>query len=361
VAHAAIGLYVHVPFCRGKCPYCDFYSLRGTDAQKDAYTERVCQILSTRDNPLSTVYLGGGTPSQLGTARLLRILEAVQGRLVHDAEITLEINPSDVPDLDCAALRRAGYNRVSLGLQSAVDTERRALGRRGNTADVARAVQTLQSAGFANISLDVMLAVPGQSADSLRTTLQFATHAGVQHVSAYLLKIEPGTPFAHRPLDLPDEDAAAELYIQACETLEKAGFAQYEISNFARPGFESQHNLKYWRSEEYWGVGPGAHSFLAGQRFFAPRDLAGFLAGDGTVPDGRGGDFAEYTMLALRLREGLRADAVQARFGHAIPAELRAKAAPLERHGLLICDENGMLLTRKGFLLSNAVIGALLA
>ncbi|MDR3344550.1 MAG: radical SAM family heme chaperone HemW [Oscillospiraceae bacterium] len=364
----AFGLYIHVPFCARKCPYCDFYSRTAVDSTKDFYVDAMCETMKLA--PLNkvycadTVYLGGGTPSQLGTARLVKLLAAVRERfsVTDGAEITLECNPSDVPALDLPALRRVGYNRVSLGLQSAIDSERAALGRRGSAADVQNALDALRSAAFGNISLDIMLGVPGQTMSGLRQTLKFVTHAGVQHISAYMLKIEPGTPFSKRPPDnLPDDDAQADMYLLACEYLEERGFAQYEISNFAVPGYESRHNLKYWRCEEYLGLGPAAHSFLDGRRYGYPHDLDGFRhCIQRPADDDAGGDFEEYAMLALRLCEGLREEMAQARFGHGIPQKMRRAAEDLARHGLVIVDTGGIRLTRQGFLLSNRVICELL-
>ncbi|MDR1410396.1 MAG: radical SAM family heme chaperone HemW [Oscillospiraceae bacterium] len=360
-----IGLYIHVPFCARKCPYCDFYSLPADDDLKDAYFNRVVNLLNSERQvadqvAFDTVYLGGGTPSQLGTERLVRLLKVVQQTCAvqPEAEITLECNPSDVPALDCAALHRTGYNRVSLGLQSAADAERVTLGRRGSAQDVTNALHSLRRARLDNISLDMMLGVPGQTPDSLRKTLAFAVQADVQHISAYLLKIEPGTPFATRKFnEIADDDAQADMYHLACEYLEKHGFLQYEISNFALPGYESRHNLKYWHCEEYWGLGPGAHSFLGGRRFYISRNLDEFISSSKLIDDGPGGSLEEYAMLALRLNEGLREDKVRSRFAHSIPQKMRRAAENLERHGLVITDDDGIRLTQQGFLLSNGIIG----
>lgn len=360
----AVGLYIHVPFCAGKCPYCDFYSLPANAADMDAYCEKITHLAANSELSFDSVYLGGGTPSQLGTKRLLFILEALRGKILPGSEISLECNPSDVAGIDCSALRRGGYNRVSLGLQSAVEGERRELGRRGGPRTVEQAVSALVRGGFNNLSLDIMLGVPGQTSASLPQTLDFAVSSGATHISAYMLKIEEGTPFASRSFgNMPSEDEQAELYLLCCEELEKNGFLQYEISNFSRRGFESRHNLKYWRCEEYLGLGPGAHSFLQGERFACPRDLRLFLRGDGqarVVTDSSPGGFEEYAMLALRLREGLLEDTVRARFGYGIPLKMRRAAGELQPHGLLFADESGIRLTRSGFLLSNSVIGHLL-
>ena len=363
-----IGLYLHVPFCDAKCPYCDFYSMRGSTEDWERYTESIISHLydyQDRNLAVDSVYFGGGTPSLLGAERLGRMLEAVRGAfaLSPEAEITVEVNPTREPGRFFEGLAEAGVTRVSIGLQSAQAAELRALGRRHTAEQAAHAVALAHRAGIANVSLDLMLAVPGQTVESLRESVRFCAQAGVTHVSAYLLKIEPGTAFYARreTLPLPDEDGTCDLYLEACAELEACGFAQYEISNFALPGFESRHNLKYWRCEEYLGLGPAAHSFLDGRRFYYPRDLAGFLRGDPPVADGPGGGFDEFAMLALRLTEGLREESFRVRFGYPIPEAMRRRAAPLGRAGYCRVSPEGIALTRTGFLVSNAVIGELLA
>lgn len=367
-----IGLYLHVPFCDGKCPYCDFFSLRAGESQMDAYTARLCAEIAAwqvrvPDLRADTLYLGGGTPSLLGAQRLRRILSAAAPLLLPGAEVTMEANPGG----DLAPLLHEvagmGVNRLSLGLQSAQAAELAALGRRHTAADAARAVEAAHAAGIANVSLDLMLAVPGQGEASLRRSIAFCAQSGAAHVSAYLLRVEPHTAFWQQRdrLQLPGEDQAADLYLLACEALEAAGFAQYEISNFARPGFQSRHNCKYWNQEPYLGLGPAAHAYLFGRRFFQPPSLRGFLQGaamqeeepDALLP---AGSFAEYAMLRLRLCEGLTEAGCRARFGHGIPEELRHKAAPYQAAGLLQADDTGLRLRRRGFLVSTPLLSALL-
>lgn len=357
-----IGLYVHFPFCVRKCPYCDFYSAPADDAAMDAYTDAVIRAIRARQSQgerYDTVYFGGGTPSLLGR-RLVRVAEVLRDEPVR--EFTVECNPSCVEDGLFAALREAGVNRISMGLQSAVDAERRALGRTADAAQVWHRVQQAKEAGFENVSLDLMLGIPGQTAESLQTSVDFCRDAGVTHVSAYILKIEEGTPFYNRreTLGLPDEDGVCALYLRACVLLESCGFRQYEISNFAVPGFESRHNLKYWNDEPYAGVGPAAHSFVGGRRFFYPRDTAAFLRGDPPVQDGDGGDFAEYAMLRLRLWDGLTEQGTRERFGFSVPQSVYRRAGRIPPQ-YVTADGSGVRLTREGFLVSNAIIGALLA
>jgi len=336
-------LYIHIPFCKSKCPYCDFYSLADTDLQ-EAYVSRCVEILQSRPEAWRTAYIGGGTPSVLSPALLKKLLGALQ--TAPGAEVTIECNPTSVTRAFCEAIAGGGVNRVSMGLQSAVPQERRALGRAGNLETATQAIDML---GVENLSLDVMLGIPYQTPQSLETTLDFCARYA-KHISAYLLKLEPGTRFyANPPPGLPDEDAQAALYLHACDWLEGHGYAQYEISNFALPGYESRHNLHYWRCGEYFAIGPGAHGFTQGRRWHYARDLGAFLRGEGPIDDGPGGDCEERAMLALRLAEGI-----------ARPTDaMRKRAGGLD--GYVILDEKGLRLTREGFLLSNTIIGRLLS
>lgn len=367
-----LGLYLHVPFCVSKCPYCDFYSTpRFDDDLLDRYTDALCRRLDEAAARLGTsadtLYFGGGTPSLLGGKRLARLIERAAANFsLSGAEITLEANPAD----DLAATLRdfaaAGGNRLSLGMQAVEDGELHALGRRHRMADVQKTVEAAQAAGLDNLSLDVMLATPQQTDESVHRAAMMCRTLGAKHVSAYLLKVEPNTPFAaqRHTLDLPDEDTAADRYLLACAAIETAGFSQYEISNFAVAGYESRHNLKYWNSEPYLGLGPAAHSFLDGVRWEFPRDLAAFLNGgkavaedaDAAVADGSA---EEYALLRLRLTEGLREDAFLARFGEALPTVWRENAQALPT-SLVQCDADGIRLTREGFLLSTPLTARIL-
>lgn len=363
------GLYVHVPFCAGgKCPYCDFYSQPASDGALDAY----CAALEASfahwapqatGRTFGSVYFGGGTPSLLGE-RLGALLSDVRTRfnIAPDAEITFEANPGAVSEELLGGLRAAGFNRLSLGMQSAVPEELAALGRRHTPGDAARAVQWARAAGFRNISLDLMLAVPGQTPKSLGRSLAFVQSCDVSHVSAYLLKIEPGTAFYVRrdTLALPDEDETCALYLAACEGLERLGFGQYEISNFAKPGREARHNLVYWRDGEYLGLGPAAHSFWNGRRFHYVRSLRDFCAGKSPAGDGPGGGFEETVMLGLRLCEGLSDEALREKTGWGLDAFDVPTVERLVGAGFVERTAHTLRLTRRGFLVSNAVLAELL-
>ena len=364
----ALGLYIHVPFCDGKCPYCDFYSLSMYPFSMDSYTLRVCRELASWGERLAhphtdTLYFGGGTPSLLGEHRLSAILQqAAKSFSLRSPEITVEVNPTRGKGLDFSALRSFGVNRLSIGLQSACEGELRRLGRKHSAQDAAQTIEQARRAGITNLSLDLMLAVPGQTPQSLTQSIQFCAQCGAEHISAYLLKIEEGTPFYRQQesLHLMDEDSQADQYLLACSLLEKAGYQQYEISNFSHPGRESRHNLKYWNGEEYLGIGPSAHSFLQGKRFYSPRNLKIFLEAPVYQEEGPGGSEEEYAMLRLRLAEGLREDAYQRRFCCPIPAGYRDRAVRYQSHGLTVCDHSGIRFTPQGFLVSNPLTAEIL-
>ena len=362
-----IGLYIHVPFCTAKCPYCDFFSMAASENTLDEYTDCIIDKLNSASGKISrkadTLYFGGGTPNLLGGKRIARILRAARrGFTLENAEITVEANPgSDLSEF-FLEIHEAGANRISLGLQSANENELRLLGRRHTPEDATRAVKDARKAGFRNISLDLMLAVQEQTEDSLRHSVRFCADLGVEHISAYLLTIEPHTVYwkNREQLRLPGEDETARFYLTACRLLENAGYRQYEISNFAKPGFESRHNLKYWHCEEYLGLGPSAHSFLNGQRFHWERNLRAFLGGAEPVQDGEGGSFDEFAMLRLRLTEGLTDAACRSRFGSPIPERICRAAKLYEPGKLTECGENGFHFTPHGFLLSDLLTGEIL-
>ena len=357
------GLYLHIPFCDGKCYYCNFFSILCSEKAMDDYTDQLKKSLIRWSvqirRPVSSVYFGGGTPSVLGYERLISILKTVFEcyAMIEDAEITVEVNPSSGEDLDFSAMRSAGFNRLSIGMQSAIDEELRLLGRRHTVDDVKQTVLSAKAAGFDNISLDVMLAIPGQTTESLKRTIDFCASQDVQHISAYILKVEEGTRFYKEKdqLVLFDDDEQAAFYEAAVRFLNEQGYRQYEISNFSRAGYESRHNLLYWHDEEYLGLGPSAHSFINGKRFYYKNSFDAFYR-DERVIEGDGGDREEYIMLALRLTEGLVFERYRERFGD-VPGDAFFRAAKrLEEEGLVKLTPSSLSLTVKGFLVSNSVI-----
>ena len=357
-----IGLYIHIPFCKSKCPYCDFYSMRFNEKTVDEYVKAVESSIDTWADKINkkadTLYIGGGTPSLIGAERLSRIILKAKEKFRCEGEITVECNPSAVDEKFFYEIYEAGANRISLGMQSAVDNERKKLGRLADSQKVEQVIKWAKAAGFENISLDVMLGIPEQTDSSLEKTLGFCINSGVKHISAYMLKIEEGTWFYNNEnkLDLPDEDTVADLYLKMVTMLEKNGFSQYEISNFSQNGYESKHNLKYWNCEEYLGIGPAAHSFIDGQRFYYPRDIEYFMQGNEPLPDGEGGDINEYIMLRLRLKDGLDFDLAEQKY-HGFNKKIYInRAKPFLKNNLVEINENCIRLTTEGFLISNYII-----
>lgn len=356
----SLGIYVHVPFCRSKCAYCDFYSLSGADGLMDPFVDALAAQVraAPRPRPADTVYFGGGTPSFLGPRRLAALLRAVTRRfpVLPGAEITLEANPDSVGPW-FADLRAAGFNRVSLGMQSAHDASLRLLGRVHSARQTRDAVRAVRRAGFRNLSLDLMYGLPGQSLAAWLDSVKQAVDLGPDHLSCYALKLEPHTPLC--ALSVPGDDLQADMYLSAVDLLSRRGYRQYEISNFARPGRESRHNLKYWTLGEYVGFGPGAHSDFGGVRFAWARDLAAFVGGAWTLSERvevtERERAREWLMLGLRTVDGLDA----AKFAYdfsAFDAFFDACAAA----GYARRAPGRVSLTPEGFLVSNAIIGRVL-
>ncbi len=362
-----LGLYLHIPFCDGRCNYCNFYRTIGNTAEYDRYTDQMQRTIKNfaarYPRTVSSVYFGGGTPSVLGDYRLSSLLTQIRTSfsLSMDAEITLEVNPCSGEALCFDRLKDAGFNRLSIGLQSSDEDQLAVLGRRHTAALAASTVRRAQQAGFDNISLDLMLAIPYQTPASLCESIRFCATCDVQHISAYILKVEEGTPFFRFRDTLPrfSDEQQAELYELAVSELMKYGYDQYEISNFCRKGYESRHNLCYWHDEEYLGLGPSAHSYVDGERFYFADHLEDFYAGR-TIYESSGGDREEYIMLALRLREGLIFSRYKERYGDDIPRGMLSAAEKLADAGLLILDDSHLHLTTKGMLVSNSVIAYLL-
>ena len=358
-----IGVYIHIPFCRSKCYYCDFFSGKAKEEDFDKYTallkERIKYWGNISKETVSSVYIGGGTPSILGAERLCDILTAVEKsfKVSSEAEITVEVNPESGKSLDFNKLRKVGFNRISIGMQSSHESELKALGRIHSPEDVRITVKAAKDGGFKNISLDIMMGIPNQTLTSLKKSIDFCAFCGVTHVSSYILKIEPGTKLysEKEKLSLPSEDETAELYLSAVDYLERLGYNQYEISNFAVPTFESRHNTLYWKCGEYIGIGPSAHSFYKGKRFHYERDTKQF-AENITVEDGTGGNEEEYIMLSLRLKTGLVFKEYEERYNKVLSPVFKSKIKKYTETGFLEGDDNHVCFTPKGFLVSNSII-----
>lgn len=335
------GLYFHIPFCKSKCPYCDFYSVKFDEASAQQYVQEICDEIKQYQGIFDTVYFGGGTPSILPPELIGKILDCARAQfeISDDAEITVECNPSKDLSEDFKKYASYGVNRISVGMQSAVDSERFALGRVAGKNEVERTINYARQSGIENISLDLMLGTPKQTIESLDYSFDFIKSVGVPHVSAYMLKIEEGTKFFQMRdrLVLPDDDTVGEMYLKTVETLASFGIEQYEISNFAIPGFESRHNTKYWTLTPYLGIGKSAHSFWGGKRFFYDREW-------NKIDDGTGGDKEEQIMLGLRLAKGIDKSLVDRDF------------AEFVKMGYVADLGERIALTPKGMLVSNTII-----
>ncbi len=373
-----LGIYIHVPFCRSKCQYCDFYSVTAKDDRLlDSYMHAVCRHIKEAGAlapgyVVDTIYFGGGTPTYFGAEGMAAILTAIRKSfdVAHTAEITFEANPDSVSDRLLRRLRSEGFNRVSLGVQCDHDDILKKLGRPHSYAQAVSAVERIRKFGFKNLSLDLMYGLPGQSVDDWLNTLENVLTLAPEHISCYGLKVEAGTPLYEYQdcCNLADDDTQADMYLSAVEVLRKHGYRQYEISNFCRKGNVSRHNLKYWTGGEYLGFGPDASSDFAGRRFSVMRDLKGYIQG---IREGgqvlrevqeiqkreRAG---EYLMMRLRLVSGIDPREYEKRF--LLPF------APLER-AMERCKEQGLAqktfdgrwhLTPQGLLVSNSIISDLL-
>ena len=367
-----LGLYLHIPFCKAKCAYCDFYSLPHSEEKMDAYTAALTAHLAetapmAAGHTVDTVYFGGGTPSYLGAERMGQLLQAVKKhyRVAKNAEITMEANPDSLfPWKELHTLRRMGLNRISLGVQSSDDVTLRALGRIHTWQQVVEAAESVRRAGIPDLSLDLIYGLPEQTMAQWEKTLSDAVSLAPEHISCYGLKLEEGTPLWKRreSLILPDDDAQADMYLFAVEYLRKLGYEQYEISNFARPGHESRHNLKYWTLGEYAGFGPGAHSDFGGVRYAYVADLDMYLRGRLVLSESETVEEAErereYIMLSLRTAAGLDVKAFENRFRRRFDAAEKI-LAEYAGHGLAQRTADGWRLTPEGFLVSNAIIAAI--
>ena len=372
-----LGIYIHIPFCRSKCDYCDFYSLAGREDRMDDYQKALtAQIAESaplaKDYTVNSIYIGGGTPSWYGVKRLCELLRLVQKKfkVAKDVEVTLEANPDSVTEKGLKILRRAGVNRISMGMQSGCDRELQDIHRPHTFQQVADAVAAARKAKIKNLNLDLIYGLPGQTEESWKDSLEKALALEPEHLSCYGLTVEEGTPLAGRVArgeQLPDDDAQAGFYLWTVDRLKEAGYAQYEISNFSRPGFQSRHNLKYWMGREYMGFGAAAHSDFGGCRYAFVRDLEGYIRGvmdgdrllsesDMIPPRERG---SEYLMLRLRTTHGIEEWEYRREFYMNFDP-IAAKLSEYEQRGWAVRADRRWRLTPEGFLLSNRLIGEIL-
>ena len=371
-----VGIYIHVPFCLSKCHYCDFCSVTGADGEKkELYVKRLCDEISlfaekigeSGDLPTAdTVYFGGGTPTLMSAEQFSRILEAVElGFGIADgAEITAECNPRSIDGKGLTDLRRSGVNRLSIGMQSIHDGELKALGRMHGSGDFFETFSSARGAGFDNISVDLMYGIPRQTKESFSRSVETLAVAGPEHISSYALTVEEGTNFHRRrdSLDLPDEDLVSDMYADMGEILSKYGYHKYEISNFAKEGRESRHNLKYWRCDDYLGFGSAAHSYFDGVRFAHSSDVDAYIDGKRTIIESerieKSEAMNEYVMLGMRLSRGLDALDFNARFGE----ELFDVFGRIKKYSpdFVEISAKGCRFTEKGMFVSNTILADVL-
>ena len=360
------GLYLHIPYCLAKCHYCDFYSRGGCKGVPEQYVDAlVAQMHKFRENGTlpshpDTLYFGGGTPSLLTPAQVKCLIDAAAP--AQNAEVTLEANPETVTPALLEQFLYAGVNRLSLGVQTASDQSLQTLGRPHTVVQSRAAFADAKRAGFTNISGDIMMALPNYSTEEFDQTLDLIAGGGATHISAYLLKIEENTVFGKRPpQNLPTEDQAADFYLYGVEQLSKAGFAQYEISNFSRPGFEGKHNLIYWNCQDYLGLGPAAHSCVKQQRFYWPNGTKQFIDRQSVpIPDGVC-DGNDYIMLQLRLTSGLNLQKLKQLYQIEFTAKQKRFIANCQAAGYLLQNGDILSLTPAGMIIQNTILCELLS
>ena len=369
------GIYIHIPFCKSRCIYCGFFSTTSLSL-RDEYVQALCRELEVRRDylhgaPVETIYLGGGTPSLLSRQQIATLLTSLYNIYnVRVREITLECNPDDA-DETLAQLPALGINRLSLGLQTFDDTRLQFLRRRHTARQAIEAVAQAKSVGFDNISIDLMFGFPGQTLDQWKADVDQAIALDVQHLSAYSLMYEEGTPLERmlRQGDIreTDEETSLAMYEYLIEAMKSAGFEHYEISNFARPGKRSLHNSSYWRGIPYLGIGAGAHSFDGQTRQSNPESLATYLQGAQsnhfaaeTETLSPTEQYDEFVFTALRTCEGMSLTTLRATFGDTLADYCLQNAQPHLQQGRLLLRDGQMRLTRKGLFVSNDIMSDLM-
>ena len=369
--NSALGLYIHIPFCVRKCAYCDFYSMPLDSSLAERYVNKIKEELNRWGGilgcpPADTLYFGGGTPSLLNSGQIKAIIDKSKEIFsLKNPEITMEVNPAEDLKKYLFEVAELGVNRLSIGLQSANENELKILSRRHTAQDAIACVSDARAAGIKNISLDIMLGIPNQTKESLKKTVDFVLACEPEHISAYLLSLEKGTELYENKntLNIPNDDEAGELYLYTSELLKSSGYERYEISNFAKNGKISKHNTKYWQGEDYLGLGPAAHSFINGKRFYYNRDIMAYLLEPTEIPDGQGGTAEERLMLSLRLSSGLSLGDFKKEFCNILDQNkinrLAKKAEFFAKNGFVTFNGDVISLTDKGALVSNSIIASL--
>ncbi len=372
------GLYIHIPFCAAKCAYCDFYSLSGAEKLllQDDYIDALCksaEIMSEKfsDTLFSSIYIGGGTPSILSCKLLEKLFSSVRSnfQISETAEFTIEANPATLSTDKLRAMTDSGVNRLSLGCQSTNDDELQKLSRIHTFSEFCDSFNIARTAGIDNISVDLMYGIPLQTTESLMRSISDIAKLSPEHISLYGLRVEPDTKFGRdRTLVLPSDDLQAQMYLEAVKYLAELGYKRYEISNFAKNGHYSRHNMRYWECGEYLALGPAAHSYIDSVRYSYDRDINDYIK---AVNEGHMPEYAEctlltdkdrqeeYIILSLRLEKGLSLDSFEQLFGRSAAQELILRAKPYIPKFMLF--ENGCLkFTDDGFLVSNTILSELI-
>ncbi len=360
------GLYVHIPFCIKKCKYCDFNSFSSCQEEKDAYLNALfLEMEKYKSESVNTIFIGGGTPTSLTAEQLEILLHNIQKNFVLDenCEFTVEANPKTLDEEKLEILKKYGVNRLSIGVQSFNDNELLALGR-VHTGSEAEETITLAKQYFDNISIDLMCAIPDQTKESFRKNLEKAFSLNPNHISCYSLILEEGTPLFEEAekgsLILPDEDTEREIYDIAQSEMEKHGYLQYEISNFAKSGFESKHNTKYWQCDEYIGIGLSAHSYLDGVRFSNTDDFSSyiksdFLSGESEVLS-KEDQMSEYMFLGLRMTEGVTKMSFRQRFNEDLEKVFEKPLLKFKNMGMIEEEDDKIRLSKKAISVSNQIL-----
>lgn len=363
-------LYVHIPFCVRKCQYCDFLSGPSDEETKDRYIEALLKEIRaaehTEDYEIVSVFIGGGTPSALKAEAIASIMRTLQEQFFfcEDAEVTIEANPGTVDLEKLTIYRNVGINRLSLGLQSTDAEELKLLGRIHSYEEFLKSYEWAREAGFSNINIDLMFAIPGQTGEAWRQHLYQVAELNPEHISAYSLIIEEGTPFAEQNLDLPDEDTEYQMYEDTAEILERYGYRQYEISNYAKQGYMCRHNAGYWQRREYLGFGLGASSLYGGMRFSNTHQMQEYLK-ESRNPDqirkdvtvlSRNEQIEEFMFLGLRMTEGISEKKFEENFDVRLMDIYGDILQKYEETGFMEHIETKWRLTRKGIHVSNHIL-----
>ena len=367
-----LGIYVHIPFCKRKCNYCDFYSIKWSEEVENRYINALIKEIKSyngKKNIVDTIFFGGGTPTIIKPENMERIIEELKNTFTVDesSEISIEANPNTLTDENLSIYKKIGINRLSIGVQSLNDEILQKIGRLHNSNEALEAIDRAKAYGYENLNVDIMFNIPGQTILDIEDTINKIIEHNVKHISFYSLKLEKGTPMylmeKNNKIIMPEEDVERNMYYAGRSIMEQNGIMQYEISNFAKDGYECKHNLKYWNQEEYLGFGPSAHSFLDNIRFSNPSDISLYCDNaeqnlfNRTTQEILDEDalIFEYIMLKLRLTDGLDTNKFKEKFNVDFYNKYEKQIRYLLSNNLIECFENNIKLTNRGMDISNYV------